>query len=207
MARGLLDLNAVTCGRGSSLILENVTFCVSAGELVVLRGPNGSGKTTLLRTVAGLQNPVVGTITAAEDDVVYSSHADGVKSALTVTENLTFWSKIHGGPAIDVALERLDLTQLRDRIAQELSAGQRRRLGLARLLVSNCRLWIMDEPTVSLDRASVALFSQMLAEHLATGGAALAATHIDFGLDGRNIDVTQFAASKPLHSGFDEALL
>ncbi|MBC6441981.1 MAG: heme ABC exporter ATP-binding protein CcmA [Rhodobacteraceae bacterium] len=201
-----MSLEDVACARGLHLVLANVTFSVRAGECVVLRGPNGAGKTTLLRTIAGLRQPESGTITVAGDDLIYASHADGVKLAMTVAENLEFWSKIHGGPPIDDALARMELTPLVHRVAQNLSAGQRRHLGLARLLVAGCRLWIMDEPTVWLDQAAVAVFSRIVAAHLARGGSALAATHIGFAPDQRTINVLQFAATGTLRTGFEEPL-
>lgn len=190
----LLSLNDLSCARGGWTILSGVSIEVNAGEAVVLRGPNGSGKTTLLRTIAGLQPAAEGTVTVDAEDVVYGAHADGVKGTLTVAENLEFWAALYGTGAIDPALAAFDLGPLRTRMARALSAGQRRRLGLARLLVTGRKIWALDEPTVSLDAQSVALFASAVRAHLTAGGAALIATHIDLGLDAREVDVTAFQA-------------
>ena len=123
-----------------------------------------------------------------------------------MAENLEFWAAIYGHRDIDDALVAFDLVTLQKRAAQTLSAGQKRRLGLARLLVTGRDLWVLDEPTVSLDAASVALFASTVAGHLARGGAALIATHIDLGFDARTLDVSPFKAqAQPLPIGFDEA--
>jgi heme exporter protein A len=187
-------------------VLEGVSFALGPGEALILRGPNGSGKTTLLRTVAGLQPPLAGRVEAAPDAIAYAAHADGLKATLTVAENLTFWARIFGTGDIAPALAAFDLEDLADRPAGALSAGQKRRLGLARLLVTGRPVWALDEPTVSLDVASVGLFAEAVRRHLGQGGAALIATHIDLGLEARVFDVTQLKA-RPRASAEDEAFL
>jgi heme exporter protein A len=187
-----LTVDALSCARGGVPVLSGVSLALAAGEAAVLRGPNGSGKTTLLRTLAGLQPPLAGSVSGAE--VAYAGHADGIKGALSVTENLRFWADVFGTGAVDGALRQFDLWALRDRAAAHLSAGQKRRLGLARLAVTGRHVWLLDEPTVSLDTASVALFAGVVRAHLAAGGAALIATHIDLGLEARVIDVSAFRA-------------
>ena len=140
------------------------------------------------------------------DDIAYASHADGVKAMLSVRENLTFWASCFGQHNVEAAMDALNLTDLADRLAGNLSAGQKRRLGLARLMVTGRKIWLMDEPTVSLDAASVGLFGAMLRLHLAQGGAAIVATHIDLGLpEAQVLDLSPFKATS-LHQGaFDEA--
>ncbi|HHH88997.1 MAG TPA: heme ABC exporter ATP-binding protein CcmA [Aliiroseovarius sp.] len=197
--------------RGGVPVLEGLSFTLAAGQVLVLRGPNGSGKTTLLRTLAGLQPPLAGTVSAPPEAITYAAHADGLKSTLTARENLEFWARIHGTglAVVDAALERFNLVALAGRPAANLSAGQKRRLGLARLLVTGRPIWLLDEPTVSLDAASVALFAEAVREHVADGGAALIATHIELGLEAGILDVTAMRADPHgaggLTGAFDEA--
>ena len=195
--------------RGGVCVLEGLRLALAPGQAVILRGANGIGKTTLLRTLAGLQHALRGTISAPPESIAYAAHADGLKSVLTVAENLAFWAAIHGTTAVEAALVRMNLADLRDRRAANLSAGQKRRLGLARLLVSGRPYWLLDEPTVSLDAASVALFGDVLRDHLAAGGAALIATHIDLGLpEAEVLDLSPFRSdgtAPAVTGGFDEA--
>lgn len=190
-----LQVENLTCARGGVPVLAGVTFRVAAGAALVLRGPNGLGKTTLLRTLAGLQPALSGAVSAAPEDIAYAGHADGVKAVLSVGENLAFWAAVHGRGGVVGALAALDLVALQDRPAAQLSAGQRRRLGLARLLVTGRRVWLLDEPTVSLDAASVTLFAGVVAAHLAVGGIAVLASHVDLGLAGADVlDLSPFKA-------------
>lgn len=202
----MLEVRDLACARGGVPVLEGVSFTLRPGEALVLRGPNGSGKTTLLRTVAGLQPPLAGEVMAPAEAIAYSGHADGIKATLSVAENLLFWAAIYGTGGIDGALSAFDLKTLRNRPAQNLSAGQKRRLGLARLAVTGRAIWALDEPTVSLDVASVALFARAVEGHLAKGGSAIMATHIDLGLDARILDVAPYKAVAERGGGaFDEA--
>lgn len=207
----LLSVHDLAVSRGGLRTVEGVSFTLKAGQALILRGPNGIGKTTLLRTIAGLQEPVSGRIVMDDDLVAYAAHADGLKSALTVAENLDFWARVFGGGNVAHALAALDLTGLAARPASALSAGQKRRLGLARLLVTGRPLWVLDEPTVSLDTASVARFADVVRAHLGQGGAALIATHIDLAIpEAQVLDLTPFRArpgTAPARrpSGFNEA--
>jgi heme exporter protein A len=202
-----LSVDDLGCARGGLPILAGVSFEVPAGEALVLRGRNGAGKTTLLRTLAGLQPRLAGTVEPEPDRIAYAAHADGVKAMLTVRENLLFWARIHGTREIAPALEAFDLVDLADRFAQNLSAGQRRRLGLARLLVTGRPVWALDEPTVSLDAAAEARLLAAIRGHLAAGGSAILATHVDLPLEAETFDLAPCKATFPAPPGFDEAFL
>ena len=205
----ILNVTDLTIARGGMPVLAGVSFELAAGQALILRGPNGVGKTTLLRTIAGLQPALSGEVTGAEDQIAYAAHSDGLKAMLSVHENLTFWAEVFGQSDIEPALEAFDLNDLAERLAGTLSAGQKRRLGLARLLVTARPIWILDEPTVSLDTASVDMFGRAVRTHLQNGGMALIATHIDLGLtDAKVLDVTPFIARSDVPMGSsDEAFL
>lgn len=204
----LLEVNDLSVSRGGIAVLEGVSLALAPGRALILRGPNGSGKTTLLRTLAGLQPPLRGHIAAAADALVYGGHADGLKSALSVQENLRFWAAIFGAGDVTAAIAAYQLEGLDDRPAGALSAGQKRRLGLARLIVARRPVWLLDEPTVSLDSAATSLFAQAVRAHLRAGGAAIMATHIDLGLaEADTLDVAPFKARAIALDRFDEAFL
>ena len=203
-----LAVTDLACARGGVPVLSGVSFTVEAGQARVLRGANGLGKTTLLRTPAGLQPALSGEIDLPDDQAAYASHADGIKAQLSVEENLSFWAEVYGNPVPDTIYEAFDLVDLRHRMAGTLSAGQKRRLGLSRLGVIGRKVLFLDEPTVSLDRFSVNLFADFIRDqHLAKGGIAVIATHIDLGLDAPELDLEPFRASADQSGGSDEAFL
>lgn len=207
MAKGsaALSVQDLACARGGVPVLEGVSFRLMPGRVLILRGPNGAGKTTLLRVIAGLQPPEAGRIEAAEESLAYAGHADGIKAQLTVAENLSFWASVYGRVDISQALRAMALEPLMGRVARELSAGQKRRLGLARLRVTGRAVWLLDEPTVSLDTGAVALFASMVRAHLAAGGAAVIATHVDLGLpEAEVLDLAPLRAKTPALSDAED---
>lgn len=177
--------------------MSGVSFSVAAGEALLLMGPNGSGKTTLIRAIAGFIRPSAGTIAleggAAERELAeqchYVGHLTGVKASLTVAQNLAFWAAYLGDDArpaaerVEAALSDFGLAALAAYPAGLLSAGQKRRLGLARLGVTPRPIWLLDEPTVSLDAAATELLAGLIRRHLAGAGLVIAATHLPLGLE------------------------
>jgi heme exporter protein A len=186
-----LRVNGVSCVRGERSLFQGLSFELSPGEAMTVLGPNGAGKTSLLRILAGLLAPAEGRVAlAGTDDTVaeashFVGHLDAVKGALTAGENLDFYRALlgGGGAANETALKRFGLSALADLPAQVLSAGQRRKLALARLLVSPRPIWLLDEPSTSLDAAGKEALNGMMAEHRTRGGMIVAATHAELELD------------------------
>lgn len=177
----------VAVARGGRRVVEGATFDLGPGEVLLLKGANGAGKTSLLRAIAGLAPIESGRATVGDDAspaarraaIVYCGHADGVKAAMTARENLKFWAALYGvsASAIGDALASFDLAALADAPAAILSAGQRRRLGLSRLHIAQRPVWLLDEPTASMDAASSARLLGMVEAHAAAGGAVIIAAH------------------------------
>lgn len=198
-----LRVSDLSVARGGLPVLEGVSFVLIPGRALILRGPNGSGKTTLLRTLAGLQPPLSGRIEGAEETIAYAGHSDGIKPTLSVAENLAFWARIFGRTEIEAAISAYGLDPLVDRPSGALSAGQKRRLGLARLLVTGRPIWALDEPTVSLDVDAVQMFADVVRAHLEQGGSALIATHIDLGLSAEVFDIGPLRVRRRRVAEFD----
>jgi heme exporter protein A len=194
----LLLADNLTLARGQRVLIRDLSLAAREGEALVIVGPNGAGKTTLIRALAGFIRPEAGRIELEGGDPErdraeqchYVGHLTGLKANLTAFENLVFWSDyLAMGPSsqptaarVNAALARLALSHLADIPAGLLSAGQKRRLSLARLLVAARPVWLLDEPTSSLDDASTALLTGILNEHLARGGIIVAATHLPLSL-------------------------
>jgi len=197
--RPYLRTVALACGRGGMPLVAGLDLMVGAGRCLVLRGANGAGKSTLLLTLAGLVAPLAGTIEIeTEEGVHLLSHRNAVKPRLTVLENLAFWAGVNGATGIDplAALHRVGLGAITHLDAAYLSAGQSRRLALARLLVTRRPVWLLDEPTAALDTEGHALVAALIGEHLAAGGLAIAATHDPLGLDPASVDALTIEAHR-----------
>jgi len=188
-----LVASELACVRGGREVFSRVGFDVSVGEALLVTGPNGAGKSSLLRLVAGLVQPAGGRIALEGGDpeltigeqAHYLGHQDAVKPSLSVQENLGFWTEFLSGmdAKIDNALATIGLQDISHLPAGYLSAGQRRRLSIARLIAVQRRLWLLDEPTSALDTAAQAALVALMAQHLAGGGLILAATHAPLGLE------------------------
>jgi heme exporter protein A len=198
----------LACRRGGRVVFDGLDFALRPGDALVLVGPNGSGKSSLLRLMAGLLPPFLGELrwqgaaTAADGEahrarLAYLGHQDAVKPALGVAENLRFWIDLAGGDAqaFDAALRRFNLADLADTPARYLSAGQRRRLALARVVATPKALWLLDEPSTGLDARSVAALEAAIAAHRGQGGIVVLSTHIPLGLaDARQLDLADYDA-------------
>jgi heme exporter protein A len=201
-AAGAADLVAedLACRRGERVVFVGVSFRLAAGGALVLTGANGSGKSSLLRLVAGLLPPAAGRLSwgaapVADDPLGhrlrlhYLGHLDALKPAMTPREMLSFWAALRGSrlarsaPALDEALAAFNLAAIADWPCRWLSAGQRRRAALARLVVAPAPLWLLDEPTSALDGDSQAELEQAIAAHRAIGGMVMLATHMPIALD------------------------
>ena len=192
-----LSGRGVRCVRGGREVFSGLDFVISSGEALAVTGANGSGKTSLLRMIGGLLALAGGSIdldggegelTLAEQ-AHYLGHRDALKPALSVLENLTFWRNFLGGEVLDAAqsLELAGIEHAAHLPAAYLSAGQRRRLSIARLVAVRRPIWLLDEPTSALDAAGQALFTDVMRDHLARGGLVIAATHAPLGIECREL--------------------
>ncbi len=199
------------CMRGERIVFTDLGFTLDSGGALVLRGPNGSGKSSLIRLMAGLGRPVEGALRWNGDDIrndfadhrtrtVYVGHADGIKPALTLRENLAFWAGLgdaDGGNRVQDAIDRMALSRLADVPGRFLSAGEKRRLALARLLVRAAPLWLLDEPTVGLDSGAQDIFETVLAEQCAGGGMVVLSTHTPIRLaTAQDLQLDDFAVAR-----------
>lgn len=194
-----LSGRGIRCVRGGREVFAGLDFEAPSGEATAVVGPNGSGKTSLLRLVAGLLIMTEGSITLEGGDAEltlpeqahYLGHRDAMKPALSVLENLCFWCDFSGGDAFDPvkSLEAVGLGHASGLPAAFLSAGQRRRLSLARLLAVRRPVWLLDEPTSALDTAGQGMFAGLMRDHLASGGLILAATHTPLGIEARELRI------------------
>ena len=194
-----LSGRGIRCMRGGRDVFSGLDFETCSGETLAVVGPNGSGKTSLLRIIAGLLAPADGSIALEGGDVEltlpeqahYVAHRDALKPALSVIENLSFWQDFLGGEASEAkgCLATVGLDHAIHLPAAYLSAGQRRRLSIARLLTVRRPIWLLDEPTNALDSAGQSMFAALMADHLARGGLIVAATHVPLGITARELPI------------------
>lgn len=201
LIRGKMQLSGrgVICVRGGREVFAGLDFEAASGEAVAVVGRNGSGKTSLLRLIAGLLIPAGGTIALDGGDAEltlpeqchYLGHRDALKPALSVAENLSFWADFLGGERLDAheSLATVGLDHATHLPGAFLSAGQRRRLSLARLLTVRRPVWLLDEPTTALDVAGQDMFGALMRDHLARGGLIIAATHMALGIESRELRI------------------
>jgi heme exporter protein A len=218
-AAGSFSGSGLACRRGGRLVFTGLNFQVAPGGALVLRGPNGSGKTTLLRLMAGLTPSTAGTLAwnhqviddpdAHARNLRFITHLDAIKPALTVAENLSFWMTLWSKPDephLQKALRAFDLERLATYPARLLSAGQRHRLALARLLVAPAPLWLLDEPGNALDSASRDALARAILEHRAAGGMVIVASHeATFVAGGETLDLGLFTPKIATHWSDEEA--
>lgn len=203
-----LSAESLACVRGERLVFRGLSFRLPPGGALMLVGPNGSGKSSLLRLVAGLLPTAGGRLLwdgrpVGEDPdahrarLAYVGHLDAVKPVFSVRDSLAFWARLGGvgARAVDEALETFGLAELADVPGRFLSAGQKRRVNLARLALGNASLWLLDEPTTALDRAATAALVDLVARHRSRGGMVMAATHVDIGIaDAEALNMADLAA-------------
>ena len=193
----------LSCVRGGREVFSALSFEASAGEALAVIGPNGAGKTSLLRLIAGLLVPAAGSVMlkggegelTLPEQAHYLGHRDALKPALSVSENLMFWRDFLGGKALDPAesLATVELDHAARLPAAFLSAGQRRRLSIARLLTVQRPVWLLDEPTNALDTDGQKMFATLMGDHMSRGGLIIAATHTPLGIATRTLRVGEIA--------------
>ena len=199
-----LQAEKLALRRGSRLLVENLSFSLTNGQALVVTGANGTGKSTLLRGLAGFLPPVAGQAhlevgAGAQETIAshahYVGHQEGSKPALSARENLTFWQAMLALPGLtsdltpEAALKRLGVPQVADLPVAYLSAGQKRRVGLARLLLAPRPVLILDEPLTALDAAGQALLTNLMKDHLKMGGMVIAATHAPLGIESLHLSL------------------
>ena len=198
------EIKNISCIRGNKLLFKNLNFKINNKELLVIKGANGSGKTTLLKILSGLLKPISGSIIINKKNIniskdeyfkyfEYIGHENAIKTALTVRENLNFYLKIKKNLTtknFEKAIKIFNLKNLLDIKIENLSAGEKRRISLSRLILSNSKIWFLDEPTNGLDKINTVNFFKILKQHLQLNGLAIVASHDDIKIKNKNINLS-----------------
>jgi len=198
------EIKNISCIRGNKLLFKNLNFKLNNNQLLVIKGANGSGKTTLLKILSGLLNPISGSIIVNKKNInllkdeyfkqfEYIGHENAIKSALTVRENLNFYLKIKKSldkKNFEKAIKIFNLKNLLDIKIENLSSGEKRRVSLSRLILSNSKMWFLDEPTNGLDKKNALIFFKILKQHLNSNGLAIIASHDEIKIKNKNINLT-----------------
>ena len=198
------EIKNISCIRGNKLLFKNLNFKLNNKELLVIKGANGSGKTTLLKILSGLLKPIYGSIIVNKKDMnllkdeyfkyfEYVGHENAIKSALTVRENLNFYLKIKKDLTkknFEKAIKIFNLKNLLNIKIENLSSGEKRRVSLSRLILSNSKIWFLDEPTNGLDKINTLNFFKILKKHLQLNGLAVIASHDDIKMKNKNINLS-----------------
>ena len=198
------EIKNISCIRGNKLLFKNLNFKINNKELLVIKGANGSGKTTLLKILSGLLKPISGSIIINKKNInilkdeyfkyfEYIGHENAIKTALTVRENLNFYLKIKKNLTtknFEKAIKIFNLKNLLDIKIENLSTGEKRRISLSRLILSNSKIWFLDEPTNGLDKINTVIFFKILKQHLQLNGLAIVASHDDVKIKNKNINLS-----------------
>ena len=198
------EIKNISCIRGNKLLFKNLNFKINNKELLVIKGANGSGKTTLLKILSGLLKPISGSIIINKKNInilkdeyfkyfEYIGHENAIKTALTVRENLNFYLKIKRNLTtknFEKAIKIFNLKNLLDIKIENLSSGEKRRISLSRLILSNSKIWFLDEPTNGLDKINTVNFFKILKQHLQLNGLAIVASHDDIKIKNKNINLS-----------------
>ena len=198
------EIKNISCIRGNKLLFKNLNFKINNKELLVIKGANGSGKTTLLKILSGLLKPISGSIIINKKNInilkdeyfkyfEYIGHENAIKTALTVRENLNFYLKIKRNLTtknFEKAIKIFNLKDLLDIKVENLSSGEKRRVSLSRLILSNSKIWFLDEPTNGLDKINTVIFFKILKQHLQLNGLAIVASHDDIKIKNKNINLS-----------------
>jgi heme exporter protein A len=197
----LLSVKNLTCSRNNHSILGNISLTLNKAQIISLYGPNGSGKTTLLKTLANILSYSEGIITKKTKEICFLGNTKCLKTNLTVKENLSFWNGIYAGDTLEKAISSLKLQDIINIPIAQLSAGQKRKVALARLVISKSEVWLLDEPYSALDKENLLLFNQAIVGHLKTNGGIIMSSHTPIEFEGaKPLNILEFKIANGLQN-------